>query len=70
MCPSRIEKNGGYDTIRSYVTCKKLCILSHIKVARQKWVGYVQRMNGDEMAKKIMDNTPMGRRKLGRLRSK
>ena len=41
----------------------ELQILSHIKVDRLRWVGHVQRINGNEMAKKIMDNTPVGRRK-------
>jgi hypothetical protein len=42
----------------------ELWILSQIliKVAGLRWAGHVQRINSNEMFKKIMDNTPMGRR--------
>ena len=39
-------------------TTSSLRILSHIEVARLRWVG-LQRINSNEMVKKIMEKLPL-----------
>ena len=41
-------------------------LILYIRVARARWEGHVQRMNSTEKTKKMMENTPMERRKAGR----
>ena len=36
-------------------------IVTDTKVAKLWWMDHVQRMNSNEMAKRIMENTPIGR---------
>ena len=52
-------ENGGYDTI-------SLWSPGYVRGARLRWAGYVQRMVSNEMAKRMMENTPMEKRKVGR----
>ena len=41
-------------------------IITEIKVSRLRWIGRIQRMEENEIVKRIMESKPEGRRKIGR----
>jgi len=51
-------------------SCMNSFVLSEIKSARIRWLGHVEKMAGERVAKQLLSDQPVRRRRRGRPRKK